>query len=319
MCSGRAAAARRRPLSLQARYERAYGLSVRVVTGMLASGRLRPGRLALGGDCPRRATLRPMARRRLDTVLTERGLAATRSAAAASVRAGLVRVGAGGERALKPGQLVADDVELKLDQSRSYVSRGGLKLDSALEELGVEPAGRDCLDVGASTGGFSDCLLRRGARRVAAVDVGRGQLDWKLRNDRRVTVLEGINARHLKRGDLPFTADLAAIDVSFIGLGKVLGAVAEVAAPGASILAMVKPQFELGPERFGNGGVVRDPEARAEAVASVAGIAARLGLAPAGVAAAGIAGPKGNREVFLHLRRGEEMAGFERRLDQVVR
>jgi 23S rRNA (cytidine1920-2'-O)/16S rRNA (cytidine1409-2'-O)-methyltransferase len=243
-----------------------------------------------------------MARRRLDSLLTERGLAPTRSAAATSVRAGLVRIGRGGERAAKPGQLVPEDAELELEQGRRYVSRGGNKLEAALDALAIDPRDRLCLDVGASTGGFTDCLLRRGAAAVAAVDVGSGQLDWTLRNDARVSVLEGVNARELSPEQLPFEPSLATADVSFISLTKVLPALLGCLGGDADVLAMVKPQFELGRDRVGRGGVVRDPEARAEAVLAVARAAGELGWGAAGVAAAGLAGPKGNREVFLHLR-----------------
>jgi 23S rRNA (cytidine1920-2'-O)/16S rRNA (cytidine1409-2'-O)-methyltransferase len=220
-----------------------------------------------------------------------------------TIRAGMVRLGTGGERAAKPGQLVAADAELKIDERPRYVSRGGLKLEAALDRLGIEIDGRTCLDVGASTGGFTDCLLQRGAERVLALDVGRGQLDWSLRNDPRVTVLEGINARHLEPGQLTFEADLAVIDVSFISLGKVLRPVASCLATDGELLAMVKPQFELGPGRVGKGGVVRSLEDRREAVAGVAMAAASAGLGLHGVAPAGVPGPKGNQEVFVQLHR----------------
>src|SRR5215210_7005769 len=156
-----------------------------------------------------------MERRRIDALLAERGLAGSRTSAAASVRAGRVRIGRDGRRATKPGQLVADDAELLVEEGRRYVSRGGLKLEHALDALDIEVADRSCLDVGASTGGFTDCLLRRGAARVIALDVGHGQLDWGLRNDPRVEVLERKNARGLTPGELPYRPDLAAIDVSF--------------------------------------------------------------------------------------------------------
>jgi len=251
-----------------------------------------------------------MARQRLDTVLTERGLAPTRSAAATSIRAGLVRIGVGGERAAKPGQLVDEGLAIEIETGRTYVSRGGLKLEAALDRLGPIVEGRACLDVGASTGGFTDCLLRRGATAVVAVDVGRGQLDWGLRNDPRVTVLEGVNARRLGAGDLPLAPQLVTIDVSFISLAKVLAPLSVLLAPEGEILAMVKPQFELGRSRVGRGGVVRDPSDRRDAVMGVAAAAAGLGLAAKGAAAAGVAGPKGNREVFLLLGQGEPVAGL---------
>jgi 23S rRNA (cytidine1920-2'-O)/16S rRNA (cytidine1409-2'-O)-methyltransferase len=242
-----------------------------------------------------------MARLRLDTLLAERGLAPSRSAAAGTIRAGRVRIGRGGERAAKPSQLVGPDERVELEPGRRFVSRGGLKLDAALDALGVEVQGRDCLDVGASTGGFTDCLLQRGAARVVALDVGRGQLDWSLREDERVAVIEGQNARGLEPSALPFEPELAVIDVSFISLRKLLAPVASALAAPRRIVAMVKPQFELGRGRVGKGGVVRSPEGRREAVELVVAGAEEAGLALHGAAPAGVPGPKGNREVFVHL------------------
>lgn len=245
-----------------------------------------------------------MERRRVDSLLAERGLSPSRTSAAASVRAGRVRVGRGGARATKPGQMIPEDEALAVEEPPRYVSRGGIKLENALATLDLEVAGRECLDVGASTGGFTDCLLRHGAARVCALDVARGQLDWTLRNDDRVLVLEGVNARNLEPGELPWLPDLATIDVSFISLRKVLPALAQALTPGGDLLAMVKPQFELGRERVGKGGVVRDPEDRREAVADVARAAADLGLAVRGFAPSGLPGPKGNVETFAWLARG---------------
>ncbi len=252
-----------------------------------------------------------MARIRLDALIADRGLAPSRSAAATLIRAGRVRVGRGGEVASKPGRAVAADVEVSLEEGRRYVSRGGLKLEAALEAMAIDVAGLSCLDVGASTGGFSDCLLQRGAERVAAVDVGRGQLDWTLRNDPRVTVLEGVNARGLQPAMLPFSADLAVIDASFISLTKLLGPVGACVTAEATVLAMVKPQFELGKGRV-RGGVVRSAEERREAVNVVVAAAAELGLSLRDAAAAGVPGPKGNREVFIRLDRGPVPADAER-------
>lgn len=260
-----------------------------------------------------------MARRRLDTVLAERGLAPTRSAAANSIRAGLVRIGTGGERAGKPGQMVEDDLEIEVEAGRVYVSRGGLKLEAALDRLEIEVEGRLCMDIGASTGGFSDCLLRRGAEAVIAVDVGRGQLDWGLRNDPRVTVMEGVNARDLKPGDLPFEPQLVTIDVSFISLAKVLAPLPGLLAPGAEVLGMVKPQFELGRARVGRGGVVRDPDDRLDAVMEAAAAATELGLSVSGVAAAGLPGPKGNQEIFLKLGSGPPLPDLAERAAEEAR
>jgi 23S rRNA (cytidine1920-2'-O)/16S rRNA (cytidine1409-2'-O)-methyltransferase len=246
-----------------------------------------------------------MSRQRLDALLAERGNFPSRTAAAAAVRAGEVQLGADGPYALKPSQLVDPKVDLVVEQGRRYVSRGGLKLQNALDALEVDVAGRDCLDIGASTGGFTDCLLQRRAARVIAVDVGHGELDWGLRNDDRVTVLEGFNARELTGGDLPFAPSLVTIDVSFISLTKVLPAVVGVLAPGGETLAMVKPQFELGRGRVAKG-VVRDPGDRREALRGVAAAAATLGLAVRGFASSGLPGPKGNRETFVWCTKGGE-------------
>lgn len=242
-----------------------------------------------------------MPRRRLDTLLAERGLARSRSSAVAEIRAGRVRVGRGGEVAAKPGQLVPEDAELAIDEAPRYVSRGGLKLVNALDELGVAVEDRLCLDVGASTGGFTDCLLARGAKRVIALDVGHGQLDWRLRNDDRVEVIERVNARDLRPEELPYRPDLTTIDVSFISLAKVLPAVAGCLAERGEILAMVKPQFELERRLVGKGGVVRDPEGRRRAIDNVADAARGLGLMVKGLASSGLPGPKGNLESFLWL------------------
>jgi 23S rRNA (cytidine1920-2'-O)/16S rRNA (cytidine1409-2'-O)-methyltransferase len=239
-------------------------------------------------------------KRRIDTLLAERGLAGSRTSAAESVRAGRVRIGADGPLAVKPGQLVPDDAELLLAEPPRYVSRGGLKLENAIAALGIDPTARDCLDVGASTGGFTDCLLKHGAARVVALDVGYGQLDLRLRDDPRVVVVERFNARELKPGDLPFAPQLATADVSFISLAKVLPAIAACLAPGGEVVALVKPQFELGRERVGKAGVVRNPADRREALLGVARAAADAGLAVLGFSSSGLPGPKGNRETFIH-------------------
>jgi 23S rRNA (cytidine1920-2'-O)/16S rRNA (cytidine1409-2'-O)-methyltransferase len=240
-------------------------------------------------------------RLRLDALLAERGLFASRSRAAASVLAGEVRIGGEGRRAQKPGQLVASDVALAVDRAPAYVSRGGVKLASALDRFAIDVRGADALDVGASTGGFTDCLLQRGAARVAALDVAYGQIDWGLRSDRRVTVLERVNARTLDPGVLPFTPGLIVIDVSFISLRKVLPAVLACAARRFDCLAMVKPQFEVGREGVGKGGVVRDPGLRRQALAAVARCGSELGASVLGFAYSGLPGPKGNRETFVWL------------------
>jgi 23S rRNA (cytidine1920-2'-O)/16S rRNA (cytidine1409-2'-O)-methyltransferase len=204
----------------------------------------------------------------------------------------------------KPGTLVAADAALRLrGAQRRFASRAGEKLAGALADLGVDPAGRACLDVGASTGGFTDCLLQAGAASVVALDVGYGQLDLQLRNDTRVRLLERTNARHLQPEAIPERIELVTLDVSFISARLVLPAIARVA-PQAEVLVLVKPQFEVGKGRVGKGGVVRDEALRAEAVESVAECARALGYAVAGRVESRLPGPKGNREVFLWLRPG---------------
>src|SRR3954452_8660159 len=242
-----------------------------------------------------------MAKLRLDTLLADRGLFESRSRAAASVMAGEVLLGEERRRAEKPGQLVADDVPVAVDAAPAYVSRGGIKLANGLDALSVAGAGRAAMDVGAATGGFTDVLLQRDAARVIAVDVAYGELHWRLRNDERVTVLERVNARSLEPAQLPYPPDLIVIDVSFISLTKVLPAVLECAADGFDCLAMVKPQFEVGRERVGKGGVVRDPQARRDAIDGVAESARRLGVEIRGEASSGLPGSKGNLETFLWL------------------
>lgn len=246
-----------------------------------------------------------MTKARIDAVLAERGLFPSRSAAASAVRAGEVRVGQDGPIALRPSQLVEPEAPLIVAEGRRFVSRGGIKLDNALEALGVEVQDRDCLDVGASTGGFTDCLLQRGAARLIALDVAYGQLDIGLRQDPRVTVLERLNSRELVPSQLPFIPDFATVDVSFISLTKVLPAVARCLREDGEVLAMVKPQFELGRERVGRG-VVRKAEDRREAILEVARAARELGLPIRGFASSGLPGPKGNQETFVWCGGGEQ-------------
>jgi len=242
-----------------------------------------------------------MGKVRLDTLLTRRGLFPSRSRAAASVMAGEVSVGTDARRAEKPGQLVAEDVPVRVAQRPEYVSRGGIKLANALEATGLDVAGRRALDAGASTGGFTDCLLQRGAAHVVAVDVGYGELSWALRTDERVTVVERTNARSLEPGLLPYAPDLIVADLSFISLTKVLGALLRCAAPRFDALLLVKPQFEVGRERVGSGGVVRDPADRQAALVAVAEAARDLRATVLGFASSGLPGPKGNRETFAWL------------------
>jgi 23S rRNA (cytidine1920-2'-O)/16S rRNA (cytidine1409-2'-O)-methyltransferase len=264
-----------------------------------------------------------MAKRRLDTLLTERGLFPTRTRAAAAVMAGEVRVGPGERRAAKPGELVDLGELLRVPERPTFVSRGGIKLANALLGSGLEVRGRSALDVGASTGGFTDCLLQRGARDVTTVDVGYGTLAHRLRADSRVCVIERCNARTLTPPKLlearqacglargaegvigPAAAelpDLATIDVSFISLAKILEPILGCLAPGYDVLALIKPQFEVGRGQVGKGGVVRDPERRHAALVSVGERALALGAAVLGYHPSGLPGPKGNRETFIWLR-----------------
>jgi 23S rRNA (cytidine1920-2'-O)/16S rRNA (cytidine1409-2'-O)-methyltransferase len=241
-------------------------------------------------------------KRRLDSLLAERGLYESRSRAAAAVLAGEVSLGGNGRRAEKPGQLVAEDVDVDVARPPAFVSRGGIKLANGLDSFGLDASGRLCLDAGASTGGFTDCLLQRGAQAVVALDVAYGELDWRLRQDPRVTVLERQNARELRPEQLPYRPDLIVVDVSFISLAKVLPAVVACAAGRFDCLALVKPQFEVGRERVGKGGVVRSAADRRSALVE-AGRFARdeLGLAVLAYASSGLPGPAGNRESFVRL------------------
>jgi 23S rRNA (cytidine1920-2'-O)/16S rRNA (cytidine1409-2'-O)-methyltransferase len=275
---------------------------------------------------------RAMAKRRLDSLLAERGLFPSRSRAAASVMAGEVRVGQGRRRAEKPGELIDVQEAVSVEEGRVFVSRGGIKLANALATSRLQVTGRRALDVGSSTGGFTDCLLQQGASEVIAVDVGYGTLAWSLRNDARVRVLERTNARALTREMLPkprahgvaatgeqalseenepapdgeenlagSLPDLATVDVSFISLSKVLGPVLGCLAEGHDVLALVKPQFEVGRGRVGKGGVVRDPQERRAALLAVGEAALALGEVVLGYHSSGLAGPKGNLETFIWL------------------
>jgi 23S rRNA (cytidine1920-2'-O)/16S rRNA (cytidine1409-2'-O)-methyltransferase len=250
-----------------------------------------------------------------------RGLSTTRAEAARLILAGRVRLG--GERADKAGRPVRADAPVEVEAGPRYVGRGGEKLEGALAALGVSPRDRVCLDVGASTGGFTDCLLQHGARHVYAVDVGHGQLHPRLRSDPRVGVLEGRHARDLTASAFAEPVTLATVDVSFISLEKVLPAVAAClssAAHGAppDILALVKPQFEVGRGRVGKGGIVREAGQHRTVLLRVSGFAAAHGLGPCGVVASPLRGPKGNREFFLHCQPGRPAIEREP-LDAAVR
>jgi 23S rRNA (cytidine1920-2'-O)/16S rRNA (cytidine1409-2'-O)-methyltransferase len=251
-----------------------------------------------------------MPRRRLDTLLAERGLFESRNRAAAAVMAGDVRVE--DRPARKPGELVADDARLEVAERPQFVSRGGVKLANALDAFGLAVVGRRALDVGASTGGFTDCLLQRGVESVVAFDVAYGELHWSLRNDPRVTVIERRNARSLEVDELPWRPDLVVLDVSFISLTKVLPAVLGAAAPRFDCLALVKPQFEIGREHLGRGGVVRSADDRRATLLGVATFArAELGAAVMGFAYSGLPGPAGNRESFVWLAEGGREGAIE--------
>ncbi|HEY8303925.1 MAG TPA: TlyA family RNA methyltransferase [Solirubrobacteraceae bacterium] len=250
-----------------------------------------------------------MSKQRLDTLLTERGLFPSRTRAAASVMAGEVSVGAARRRAQKPGEMVAVDTELNVRERPRFVSRGGVKLANALAGFDVTVRGRRALDVGASTGGFTDCLLQHGAREVVAVDVGYGDLDYGLRNDPRVRVLERTNARALTPEMLPYLPELAVLDLSFISLRKVLPAVLGCLSEDYDALALVKPQFEVGRERVGKGGVVRSAEDRRSALVEVGAAALELNAAVLGYSSSGLPGPKGNLETFIWLAHATRQGG----------
>ena len=241
---------------------------------------------------------------RLDAIVVARGLAASRERARALILAGQVRVD--GHVVSKAGTPVKADAAVTLDEpDHPYVGRGGVKLAHALDAFGILATDRLALDVGASTGGFTDVMLRRGARRVVALDVGHGQLDWKLRTDPRVVVLEKINARTMTPEQLPDDArrfDLVTMDVSFISVRAVLPAIVPLLAPGADVVVLVKPQFEAGRDEVGKGGLVRDAAVQARTVEDVAAAANALGLTRVAAVESPITGTEGNREFFLHLR-----------------
>lgn len=239
-------------------------------------------------------------RTRLDQLLVRRGLAPSRERAQALIMAGHVRVD--GRRADRAAALLPEAAEIALEETPRYASRGGEKLAGALDELGIDVGGRVALDLGSSTGGFTDVLLQRGAARVYAVDVGKGQLDWRLRNDPRVVVMEGLNAR--EGVDLPEKVGLLVADLSFISLRLAVPPSFAHLGPEADVLVLVKPQFEAGREAVGKGGVVRDPVARASAVVAVAERFVADGVAPVAIVPSRIRGREGNLEIFLHCRAG---------------
>jgi 23S rRNA (cytidine1920-2'-O)/16S rRNA (cytidine1409-2'-O)-methyltransferase len=243
------------------------------------------------------------AKQRLDTMLVARGLAESRAKAQALAIAGLVY--SGDRRLDKPGQLLAEDTPLECrGRDHPYVSRGGVKLAHALDRFAIDPRGAIALDIGASTGGFTDVLLRRGTAKVYAVDVGHGQLDWRLRQDPRVVVRERCNARHLTSVEIPQAPDLIVCDASFIGLETVLPAALALAAANASLIALIKPQFEVGKGRVGKGGVVRDPALHEEVCARIAAWLVEQGWRVLGTTESPIRGPEGNVEFLIAARRG---------------
>jgi 23S rRNA (cytidine1920-2'-O)/16S rRNA (cytidine1409-2'-O)-methyltransferase len=244
-----------------------------------------------------------VARRRLDLELVRRGIAVTRSEARDAIARGRITVA--GRPALKPGTLVSPQEAIQVQALRRFASRGGEKLAPALERFGLDPSGKHCLDAGASTGGFTDVLLSGGAAHVVAVDVGYGQLSWRLRQDPRVTVMERTNVRELQRQDLPYAPELVVADLSFISLAKVLPALAGVAAPGCDFVLLVKPQFEAGAREVGRRGVVRDPSVWRRVLEAVATACRGVGVGPLDVVPSTLPGPAGNVEFLLHARLGD--------------
>jgi 23S rRNA (cytidine1920-2'-O)/16S rRNA (cytidine1409-2'-O)-methyltransferase len=239
-------------------------------------------------------------RKRLDVALVERGLAPSRAVAQRLILAGEVLVG--GQIADKPASFVPEGARIELKAKPRYASQGGLKLEKALREFSIDVKGKDSLDIGASTGGFTDCLLQHGARRVYAVDVGKGQLDWKLRQDSRVIVLEGVNARYSKPEQIGGPIDLATVDVSFISVKKILPALKPIVKPGGDLIVLIKPQFEAGRPYVGRGGVVKDPAVHERVLQDVAAFAEReLELSVIDATHSPLKGPAGNIEFFIHL------------------
>jgi 23S rRNA (cytidine1920-2'-O)/16S rRNA (cytidine1409-2'-O)-methyltransferase len=249
-------------------------------------------------------------RRRLDAELVRRGLAGSRAEAQEAVRAGQVTVR--GAPAMKSTTLVGTDEALALARpARPFVSRGGEKLAAALDAFAIDPAGRVCLDAGASTGGFTDCLLQRGARHIIAVDVGYGQLAWDLRTDPRVTIMERTNVRDLRPELLPYRPSLVTADLSFISLRLTAGPLIQAAEPGADLVFLIKPQFEAGRQHVGRGGVVRDPDVWRKAIEEVVEVTGAAGAGSAGVIVSPVKGPAGNVEFLLHARVGGEASTLE--------
>jgi 23S rRNA (cytidine1920-2'-O)/16S rRNA (cytidine1409-2'-O)-methyltransferase len=242
-----------------------------------------------------------MAKERIDKLMVERGLVESRARAQAMVLAGQVLVG--DQRIDKPGQMVPTDAQIRIKgEAMRYVSRGGLKLEAALRQFKVNPQGKTCIDIGASTGGFTDCLLQHGAAKVWAVDVGHNQLAWRLRSCPQVVVMEGVNARNLSQDQFPVRFDIATIDVSFISLKLILPAVAQIITDEADLIALVKPQFEVGKGEVGRGGIVTDPAKHRRVLNEIIESARAIGLSKLGLIQSPILGAEGNREFFIHLK-----------------
>jgi 23S rRNA (cytidine1920-2'-O)/16S rRNA (cytidine1409-2'-O)-methyltransferase len=246
-----------------------------------------------------------MAKERIDKVLVERGLVESRTKAHALILAGQVLVRE--QRVDKPSQLVDPDAEIRIKgETPRYVSRGGVKLEAALREFNIDPDGKNCLDVGASTGGFTDCLLQHGAACVWAIDVGHNQLAWSLRQDPRVVVLEGQNARDLDADQFPYRFDLVTVDVVFISLTKVLPALVPCLKDEGDCIALIKPQFEVGKGKVGRGGIITDPAKHRRVLKEINNAAREIGLCPVGLIESPILGAEGNREFLMHLRHVSE-------------
>jgi 23S rRNA (cytidine1920-2'-O)/16S rRNA (cytidine1409-2'-O)-methyltransferase len=259
-----------------------------------------------------------MAKERLDKLVFERGLAESRARAQAMIIAGQVLVRE--QRVDKPGHMIDADAEIRIKgETLRYVSRGGLKLERALQEFDINPVGETCIDVGASTGGFTDCLLQHGAARVWAVDVGHNQLAWRIRQDPRVEALEGVNARGLNPERFQVRFGLAAIDVSFISLTKILPAVRDCLEDGADCVALIKPQFEVGRGEVGRGGIVTDPVKHRRVLTEIARAAALLGLRPVGLIESPIKGAEGNREFLIHLKKAGDGPADTAAVDERIR
>jgi 23S rRNA (cytidine1920-2'-O)/16S rRNA (cytidine1409-2'-O)-methyltransferase len=242
-----------------------------------------------------------MAKERIDKVLVERGLVESRTRAQALILAGQVLVRE--QRIEKPGQLIDPNADIRIKgETLRYASRGGLKLEAALRDFHIDPQGKSCIDIGASTGGFTDCLLQHGAARVWAIDVGHNQIVWRLRQDPRVIVLEGVNARNLTADQFPIRFELATIDVSFISLTKILPALKNCLAPNGECIALIKPQFEVGKGEVGRGGIVTDPAQHRRVLNEITQAAIETGLSPVGVIESPIPGAEGNREFLTHLK-----------------